>query len=78
MQKILAFFREEVRFLITIATIVVSITWAFATMNAKLDQNTVRLDRIENNHLVHIYSLLQEVSTRLTRVETIQGMEPLK
>jgi hypothetical protein len=56
---------------IYIGSVLFSLAWILSAQDANTKSLAARLDKIENNHLAHIQASLNDLSTRLTRVEAI-------
>ena len=64
---------EDIKFIITLATVIVSITMSYMALrndinliNARQDTLAVEIGKIENNHLVHIQEEIIKISEKLT------------
>lgn len=58
---------EEIKFIITIGTVIVSVTLGYAFLATQIAVLQNRVDTIQNNHLVHIQTAIDKLSERLTQ-----------
>lgn len=62
---------ENVRWLINIGVVIVSITLGYAFLSTQIAVLQSRVDTIQNNHLVHLQAAVDKLSDRL--LEHIEG-----
>lgn len=67
--KIRKIFTEDVKWLITIATIIVSIMLSYGSIITKIAVIDTRLTTIETNHLVHIQKAIEDLEVRVRGLE---------
>jgi DNA repair photolyase len=72
MNTIRKILNEEIKWLITLATIIISITLSYGAIVTKIAVVEQRLDTIENNHLVHIQNSIQRIDERVRSLEINQ------